>query len=80
LIARYKKLFRSSAEAGILAVYGLVDLIVLLMSTVGEHVKALLLAMERDAWLVTADPEFSKVVNRRRYTRFRATKGNLPDT
>jgi hypothetical protein len=45
LIERYKKLFRTSPEAGVLAVYGLVDLVVLLTSAVVEHVKALLHAL-----------------------------------
>jgi hypothetical protein len=45
VIARYKKLFRSSPEAGILAVYGLVDLILLLTSAEVERVKALLHAL-----------------------------------
>jgi hypothetical protein len=44
VIARYKKLFRSSPEAGILAVYGL-DLILLLTSAEVERVKALLHAL-----------------------------------
>jgi hypothetical protein len=42
LIARYKKLFRSSPEAAILTVYGLVHLIVLLAASEVEQVKALL--------------------------------------
>ncbi len=45
MIGRYKKLFRSSPEAGILAVYGLVDLVLLLTSAEIERVKALLHAL-----------------------------------
>jgi hypothetical protein len=45
VIARYKRLFRSSPEAGILAVYGLVDLILLLTSAEVDRVKALLHAL-----------------------------------
>jgi hypothetical protein len=45
LIARYKKLFRSSPEAAILAVYGLIDLVLLLTSAEVERVKALLHAL-----------------------------------
>jgi hypothetical protein len=45
VIARYKKLFRSSPEAGILAIYGLVDLVLLLTSAEVERVKALLHAL-----------------------------------
>jgi hypothetical protein len=45
MIARYKKLFRSSPEAAILAVYGLVDLVLLLTAAEVERVKALLHAL-----------------------------------
>jgi hypothetical protein len=45
VIARYKRLFRSSPEAGILAVYGLVDLILLLTAAEVERLKALLHAL-----------------------------------
>jgi hypothetical protein len=45
VIARYKKLFRSSPEAAIFAIYGLVHLIVLLAASEVEHVKALLHAL-----------------------------------
>ena len=45
MIARYKKLFRSSPEAGILAVYGLIDLVLLLTAAEVERVKALLHAV-----------------------------------
>jgi hypothetical protein len=45
VIARYKKLFRSSPEAAILAVYGLVDLVLLLAAAEVERVKALLHAL-----------------------------------
>jgi len=42
VIARYKKLFRSSPEAAIFAVYGLVHLILLLAASEVEQVKSLL--------------------------------------
>jgi hypothetical protein len=42
LLARYKKLFRSSHEAAILAVYGLIDLVLLLRAAEVERVKALI--------------------------------------
>jgi hypothetical protein len=45
MIARYKKLFRSSPEGGILAVYGLFHLILLLTAAEVEPVKALLHAL-----------------------------------
>ena len=45
LIARYKKLFRTSPEAGILAVYGLVDLVLMLALAEVDRVKALLHAL-----------------------------------
>jgi len=45
VIARYKKLFRSSPEAAILAVYGLVHLVLLLTAAEVEPVKALLHAL-----------------------------------
>jgi len=42
LIARYTELFRSSPEAAILGVYGLVHLILLLAKELAVQVKALL--------------------------------------
>jgi hypothetical protein len=45
LIARYKKLFRSSPEAAIFAVYGLVHLVLLLAAAEIEQVKSLLHAL-----------------------------------
>ena len=42
VIGRYKRLFRSSSEAAIFAVYGLVHLFVMLMADEAEQVKALL--------------------------------------
>jgi len=42
VIARYKKLFRSSPEAAILAVYGVVHLVLLLLASEVEQVKSLL--------------------------------------
>jgi len=42
LIARYKKLFRSSPEAAILAVYGMIHLITLLAAAEVEQVRSLL--------------------------------------
>jgi hypothetical protein len=45
MIARYKKLFRSSPEAAILAVYGLVDLVLFLTAAEVERVQALLHAL-----------------------------------
>jgi hypothetical protein len=45
VIARYKKLFHSSPEAAILAVYGLVHLVLLLTAAEVEPVKALLHAL-----------------------------------
>ncbi len=45
LIARYKKLFRSSPEAAIFAVYGMIHLIVLLVTAEVEQMKSLLHAL-----------------------------------
>jgi hypothetical protein len=45
LIARYKKLFRSSPEAAILAVYGMIHLITLLAAAEVDQVKSLLHAV-----------------------------------
>lgn len=42
MITRYKKLFRTSPEAAILAIYGMVHVIVLLVTAEVEPVKALL--------------------------------------
>jgi hypothetical protein len=42
VIARYKKLFRSSPEAAIFAVYGMIHLILLLAAAEVEQVKSLL--------------------------------------
>jgi hypothetical protein len=42
VITRYKKLFRTSPEAAILAIYGMVHVIVLLVTAEVEPVKALL--------------------------------------
>jgi hypothetical protein len=42
MMTRYKKLFRSSPEAAILAIYGLVHLVVLLVTAEAEPVKLLL--------------------------------------
>ena len=45
MIARYKKLLRSSPEAAIFAVYGMIHLILLLGAAEVEQVKSLLHAM-----------------------------------
>jgi hypothetical protein len=45
LIERYKKLFRASPEAGVLAVYALFHLVLLLAAAEVEPVKALLHAL-----------------------------------
>jgi hypothetical protein len=45
MIARYKKFFRSSPEAAIFAVYGLVHLVLLLTAAEVEQVKMLLRAL-----------------------------------
>jgi len=45
MISRYKKLFRTSPEAAILAVYGLIDLILLLTAAEVERVRTLLHAL-----------------------------------
>jgi hypothetical protein len=45
VIARYKKLFRSSPEAAIFAVYGLVHLVLLLAAAEVEQVKSLIHAL-----------------------------------
>jgi hypothetical protein len=45
MIGRYKRLFRSSPEAAILAVYGLVDLVLLLTAAEVERVRTLLHAL-----------------------------------
>jgi hypothetical protein len=45
VISRYKKLFRSSPDAAILAIYGMVHLIVLLATAEVEQVKSLLRAL-----------------------------------
>jgi hypothetical protein len=45
VIGRYKKLFRSTPEAAICAVYGLVHLAVLLAASEVEQVKLLLHAL-----------------------------------
>ncbi len=45
MIARYKKLFRSSPEAAILAIYGLIDLVLLFTAAEVERVKTLLHAL-----------------------------------
>jgi hypothetical protein len=42
MIPRYKKLFRSSPEAAIFAVYGLVHLVLILAADEAEQVKAFL--------------------------------------
>jgi hypothetical protein len=42
VIARYKRLFRSSPEAAIFAVYGMIHLILLLAAAEVEQVKSLL--------------------------------------
>jgi hypothetical protein len=42
LIVRYTELFRSSPEAAVLAVYGLVHLVLLLAKEIAVQVKALL--------------------------------------
>jgi hypothetical protein len=42
MIVRYRKLFRSSPEAAILAVYGMIHLITLLAAAEVEQVKSLL--------------------------------------
>ena len=42
MITRYKKLFRSSPEAAIFAVYGLVHLVLLLTAAEVEQVRSLL--------------------------------------
>jgi hypothetical protein len=45
MIVKYKKLFRSSPEAAILAVYGLFHLVLLLTAAEVEPVKVLLHAL-----------------------------------
>ncbi len=45
VIARYKKLFRSSPEAAIFAIYGLVHLVVILTAAEVEQIKSLLHAL-----------------------------------
>jgi hypothetical protein len=45
VISRYKKLFRSTPEAAICAVYGMVHLVVLLIASEVEQVKSLLHAL-----------------------------------
>jgi hypothetical protein len=45
LTAKYKRLFRSSPEAAILAVYGMIHLILLLAAAEVEQVKSLLHAL-----------------------------------
>jgi len=45
VILRYKKLLRSSPEAAILAVYGLIHLVVVLATSEIEPVKSLLRAL-----------------------------------
>jgi hypothetical protein len=45
MIARYQRLFRSSPEAAILAVYGLVHLVVLLVTAEAEPVRSMLHAL-----------------------------------
>jgi hypothetical protein len=45
VIARYKKLFRSSPETAIFAVYGMIHLILLLAAAEVEEVKSLLHAL-----------------------------------
>ncbi len=42
MIPRYKKLFRSSPEAAIFAVYGLVHLVLILAADEAEQIKAFL--------------------------------------
>jgi len=45
VIGRYKRLFRTSPEAAIFAVYGLVHLVLLLAAAEVEQVKSLLHAL-----------------------------------
>jgi len=45
VIGRYQRLFRSSPEAAILAVYGLVHLVVLLVTAEAEPVRSMLHAL-----------------------------------
>ena len=45
MMGRYRKLFHSSPEAAILAVYGLIDLVLLLTAAEVERVKTLLHAL-----------------------------------
>jgi len=45
MIARYKRLFRSSPEAAVFAVYGLIHLVLLLAASEVEQVKALIHAL-----------------------------------
>ncbi|MGH9496868.1 MAG: hypothetical protein ACRD3B_17865 [Candidatus Sulfotelmatobacter sp.] len=45
MIARYKKLFRSSPEATIFAIYGMIHLILLLAAAEVEQVKSLFHAL-----------------------------------
>ena len=42
VIAKYKKLFRSSPEAAIFAVYGVVHLVIILAADEAQHLKAFL--------------------------------------
>ncbi len=42
MINRYRKLFRSSPEAAVFAIYGLVHLVLLLVAAEAEQVKSLL--------------------------------------
>jgi hypothetical protein len=45
MLARYKKMFKSSPEAAIFAIYGLVHLVVLLAAAEIEQIRALLRAL-----------------------------------
>jgi hypothetical protein len=45
VIGRYKRLFRSSPEAAVFAIYGFVHLVVLLAAAEVEQVKSLLHAL-----------------------------------
>jgi hypothetical protein len=45
LIAKYKRLFRSSLQAAVFAVYGMIHLILLLAAAEVEQVKSLLQAL-----------------------------------
>ncbi len=45
MITRYKKLFRSSPEAAIFAVYGMIHLVLLLSAAEVEQVKSFLHAL-----------------------------------